>query len=357
VALFRKRVSLEHLRSLTDDTGLLQHAVFGVPRRGAGYCTDDNARALGLLARLYRMKRVREIPPLATRYLAFLHHAQRPDGFFHNFYSYSRRWLDEKGGGDCQGRAIGAVCEVIGSRFPESMRAVAREIFERSRGILTRLRSPRSLAFALTGLPAAVSAYGEESIEVVVRKAADFLLARFRSVAEPGWEWFEQRLTYSNASLPHALLSAYCCVKDEEYLSVGLRSLDFLISKTFTGNIFVPVGNKGWLEKGKEPPLYDQQPVDAAAMVEACALCYALTGKKKYRKRAFDAFAWFTGRNVLREPLVDFKRGSCSDGLGESGPNRNQGAEATLSFLLSIVALKEMESKVAPSTPKAKVLI
>ncbi len=356
MAVFQRRVNLKHLQTLTDDTGFLQHAVFSVPRRQAGYCTDDNARALGLLARLYRLRRRKEIPTLATRYLAFLHHAQRSDGFFHNFYSYSRRWLDKQGSDDCQGRTLSAACEVIGSNLPEPMRAVAKELFERSREPIMGLRTPRAAAFALSGLPKAIDTYGRESIEVLVKRAADFLLSQFKSVAEVGWEWFETRLTYSNASLPQGLLSACCCLRNEEYLSVGLRSLDFLISKTFRGNIFVPIGNRGWLEKGKAPPLYDQQPVDTAAMVEACVLSYRLTGKKKYRRCALDAFAWFTGGNLRKVPLADFKRGACSDGLGETGPNRNEGAEATVSFLLSIIALQEMESEVIPSTLKAKVL-
>jgi hypothetical protein len=329
------RVVLDHLDRMTDSTGLIQHAIYSIPRRESGYTTDDNARALRLCARLWGQHREPRMLDRLTVYLSFLEHARGVGRGFHNFLSYDRHWLDAEGCGDSQGQTVRALAEVLGSSLPDDYLAVARELIETALPTLADLRSLRAQAYVIL-------AYGHlwaagvgdiEPLEGVAWSAAQRLLECYHRAERPGWQWFESRMTYANAVLPHALFVAAKRWPNEDFLDIARTAFDFLDQKTTAKGVFWPVGNEGWHPRGEEKALYDQQPVEAVTMVEAALAAWELLGGEVYLDVFRRAHDWFLGRNSLNLPLADSRSGACCDGLCASGVNRNQGAESTLAWL------------------------
>jgi hypothetical protein len=361
------RIALGHLDRMTDSTGLVQHAIYNIPRRESGYTTDDNARALRLCVRLWSRHPGRRMLGRVTTYLSFLEHARCQVRGFHNFLSYQRDWLDTEGTGDSQGQAVRELAEVLGSRLPDGYRALARELIDAVLPALADLRSLRAQAYV-------VLAWGHlwksgveniEPIEGVARSAAQRLVECYRRSERPDWPWFESRMTYANAVLPHALFIAAERWPMENFREVAESSFAFLDRETIveTGkgdrhllperpegcfaqkvpvpfsafsadeNIFWPVGNRNWYPHGEEKAPYDQQPVEADTMAEAALAAFGLLGDEQYLDIFRRAYGWFHGRNSLRQPLADVRCGACYDGLQRSGVNLNQGAESTLAYL------------------------
>ena len=354
-------IALDHLDRMTDSTGLIQHAIYSVPRRESGYTTDDNARALRLCVRLWSQHPEERMLRRVTTYLSFLEHARGVGHGFHNFLSYDRRWLDAEGCGDCQGQAVRALADVLGSDLPGGYHALARELIDTVLPTLADLRSLRAQAYVVLawGHLRSAEATDIEPLASVAWSAAQRLVECFRRAQRPDWQWFESRLTYANAVLPHALFVAAEHWPKEDFLDVAEASFAFLDRQT-TGNgvgshlperpsgcfaqigpdpfsadedIFWPVGNEGWYPRGEEKALYDQQPVEAATMADAALAAFRLLGDEEYSTIFRRAHGWFHGHNSLREPLADVSSGACCDGLMASGVNRNQGAESTLAYL------------------------
>jgi hypothetical protein len=332
-----KRIMLDHLDRMTDSTGLIQHAIYNIPRRESGYTTDDNARALRLCVRLWGQDPDESQLNRIVRYLSFLEHARCPVRGFHNFLSYQRDWLDATGTGDCQGQAVLALAEVLGSRLPEGFRLLARELIEAVMPALAELRSIRAQAYVIL-------AWGQlwktempqlEALETVARSASQRLVECFRRSERPDWPWFESQLTYANAVLPHALFIASKCWPNDALLEVAVPSFAFLERVTTSQDIFWPVGNQDWYPRGEDKSPYDQQPVEASTMAEAALAAFDLLGDQKYLATFHRAHGWFHGRNSLNCSLVDVRNGACCDGLQACGVNRNQGAESTLAYLLT----------------------
>ena len=329
------RVSLNHLDRMTDSTGLIQHAIYGIPRRESGYTTDDNARALRLCVRLWYQHPEERLLNRAAGYLSFLEFARCPGRGFHNFLSYDRRWLDAEGCGDCQGQAVRALAEVLGSDLPDDFGKWARELIEAVLPALADLRSLRAQAYV-------VLAWGHlwkagvkdvESLENVAWSAAERLVECYNRNRWSDWHWFESRMTYANAVLPHALFIAGQRWPKESFLEIAKTSFDFLDRTTTANEVFQPVGNKGWYLRGEEMARYDQQPVEAATMSEAALAAFDVLADARYLATFHRANAWFHGENSLAQSLVDVRRGACCDGLQTSGVNRNQGAESLLAYL------------------------
>ena len=340
---------LDHLRRLTDDTGLMQHALYCTPDPHHGYTTDDNARALLLMARLIESEGPEQYQELAFRYLAFLRYAQRDDGAFHNFLAFDRRWLDERGSQDCQGRAAAALGTTLGRALLPGLADSAAVLLDRAMPVVERLTAPRAEAYAIMGLCWAVQAgYQVERCSAQVLRMASHLIGLYRATADADWRWFENILTYSNASLPEALMHAFVVSQAEEHLAIALESLEFLCEVCFVDGMLDLVGQNGWFPRGGKKAAFDQQPIDAQAMVEALVAAYELTGEERYQKLAFEAFTWFLGNNRLGQPLYDPTTAGCFDGLQEDRVNGNQGAESTLAFLLARLAL---EQSVLPRVP------
>jgi hypothetical protein len=338
-------VVLNHLDRMTDSTGLIQHAIYSLPRRESGYTTDDNARALRLCVRLWNQHPDDRMLRRVSCYLSFLEHARCRVQGFHNFLSYQRDWLDVNGTGDCQGQAVVALAEVLGSSLPDGYRRMARELIATVLPALADLRSVRAQAYVILawGHLSAQGAEGIETVEDVAQSAARRLVECYHRSMRPGWPWFESRMTYANAVLPHALFVAARHWPEEGFLDVATTSFAFLDRETTTENVFWPVGNSDWYPNGEEKALYDQQPVEATTMAEAALAAFDLLGDESYLATFRRAHRWFHGENSLKQPLADATSGACCDGLESTGVNWNQGAESTLSYLWTELRNSEIQ--------------
>ncbi len=338
------RPRLDHLARLTDDTGLLQHAKFNIPDRSHGYCTDDNARALVVTTKYYDLYRSSEARRLSDIYLSFLNYAQRSDGLFHNFMSYDRQFLDEVGSDDCYGRALWGLGYAM-YRGPRSNFYLTREMFERALVNMHSLNL-RGRSYGVLGLYYYLQCYPEaDDIVEKIDRMGRAHTAQFDAESSKDWPWFEDAITYDNAVISQSLFIAYEVTRNERYGQVAQQSLDFLINMCDRGDHFSLVGNAGWHRQGDVRAEYDQQPIDACGLVEACKVAFRLTGKRAYLRHMRQAFDWFLGVNDKGQPLYDFKSGGCADGLCEHGANNNKGAESTLCCLLALLTLTELFSE------------
>lgn len=341
-------LNLDHLSIMTDDTGILQHAAFTIPRYDEGYCLDDNARALLLMTLVEDAGHddPDAVRKLATRYLAFVNHAfQKSSGRFTNFMSFSRTWTEEYGSEDSHGRALWALGSVIGRSSDPGRVSLARDLFHEALPALDRFSSPRAWAYALLGIEQYLHAFsGDRNVLVTGQAIAGRLFALFRALDGPDWPWCEDRVTYCNARLPQALIAAGVWMGDEAMMATGLRSLEWLVTiqKTAEG-YFAPVGTNGFFERGSQAATFDQQPVDACATVSACMQAFRATGDHQWTEHAHRAFTWFLGQNQLQQSLYDPASGGCRDGLHIDRTNENEGAESTLSFLLSLMDMRSDE--------------
>ena len=348
-------ILLNHLDRMTDSTGLIQHAIYGIPRRESGYTTDDNARALRLCVRLWDRHPDEQMLKRVTTYLSFLEFARGIGRGFHNFLSYDRRWLDTEGCGDCQGQAVHSLAEVLGSSLPDGYRALARELIDTVLPTLADLRSLRAQAYVILGWGHLRNAGVEdiEPLEGVAWSAARRLAECYDRSVRPNWHWFESRMTYANAVLPHALFVAARRWPKEDFLGIARDSFAFLDHETTIEGVFWPVGNEGWYPRGEERARYDQQPVEASTMAETALAAFGLLGDEQYLAVFRRAHDWFHGHNSLRRPLVDVQSGACCDGLQASGVNRNQGAESTLAYLWAEMCNHEVLQMVGDTTSVA----
>ncbi len=338
-------VNLKHVDVMTDDTGMLQHAVYSIPRYADGYCLDDNARALLLMALIEDVGTddAKAVRTLASRYLAFVSHAFNTDtGRFRNFMSYTRQWAEEIGSEDSHGRALWALGTVVGRSSDPGRQSLAGELFHAALPAVSALTSPRAWAFALLGIDEYLRAFqGDSNVQSTRSQFAERLLDVYRRTSSGDWPWFEDRVTYSNARLSQALIVSGTWMHDEEMIVAGTRSLRWLATlQCSVDGHFSPVGSNGFYTRGATTAAFDQQPVEACAMVSACLEAHRVTGDKCWAEHARRAFGWFLGQNHLQLPLYDAATGGCRDGLHTDRPNENQGAESTLSFLLSLLDMR-----------------
>jgi len=338
----------DHLLRLTDDVGLLQHAKFIVPLREHGYCTDDNARALIAVLMAYDLvpdsSRLHE---LACRYLSFLCHAfNQEKNRFRNFMGYDRTWCEEEGSEDSHGRAIWSLGVTVALDESSNLGDVALGVFERAVPVLLDFNSPRAWAFGLVGIHAYLRRFsGDSEIRRYREKLAKRLFALYRANATEDWPWIEDIVTYDNGKIPQALLLSGQWLPDEKMIQAGLLSLEWLLRiQTNSKGHFMPIGNQGWYPRNGERARFDQQPLEAQSMLEACMEAYRVTQDERWIIEARRCLEWFLGRNDLNVPLYDYKTGGCCDGLGADGANLNQGAESTLAWLLSLLNMYSQES-------------
>lgn len=330
--------SLRHLIALSDDVGVIQHALENVPNRATGYCIDDVARALMVvLARLLLVPNDVQADRLATIYLAFIADAQLPDGRFHNFMSYDRHWLDDVGTEDSNGRALWGLGYAMRFAPDEQRRRVARTLFEKGLSALDWLRYPLSEAYATIGLSHAHAAVAYPSYGAAIRALGERAMQRLREYSAGDWTWFGDVLTYDVGRLPEALLRAGLAVGEERFVAGGLSALTFYEKIVLEDRMFVPIGNAGWYVRGGVRARYDQQPLEAAAMVDAGLAALDATADAQHYEAAQIAVAWYRGRNT--EGIVMEHDGGCYDGLGPREANRNMGAESTLALLSADCAM------------------
>lgn len=338
-------LKLNHLRALSDSTGMIQHADYNVPCYQEGYCLDDNARALLLTALLEDsgVEEAVEVRSLAARYLAFVSHAFNPAiGRFRNKMSYARTWLEECGSEDSHARALWALGAVVGRSVDPGRQSLAGSLFQVALPAVVDFTSPRAWAFSLLGITEYLRAFqGDSLVQSIQMTLAERLLASYRGVSKPGWNWFETSVTYSNARLPQALIAVGRYIKNAEMIACGLESLTWLIhEQTSPAGHFAPFGSNGFWQQGHAKAQFDQQPVEASGIVSACLEASRTTGDVTWLREARRAFYWFLGDNHLQQPLYDAATGGCRDGLHQDRVNENQGAESTLAFHLSLLELR-----------------
>jgi hypothetical protein len=379
--------ALDHLIRLTDDTGLFQHAKFTIPNRAHGYCTDDNARGAISMVKHHALYGDPQALRLLDVYLAFLMHAQNADGSFRNFLEFNRRWWDDEPAHDGLGRALWALGTALANPPSPAYVSVVKDCFDRATGHVQH-QSNRGLAYCILGLCEYLKAFGtiadiRQHVELAARR---LVVGYCKAVAPqydpqgkrghstsssvigavepfpgekaecplftPGpvsdWCWFENLLTYDNAVLPHALFVAGRTLGEDEFIDVALQTADFLLKATWRGDHFSFIGTRGWYERGKARAAFDQQPVEAAALAMMLRAAYDATGDVEFLRLQRRAFDWLLGANDLHLPLYDPHTKGCSDGLMSTGVNGNQGAESMVSFLLSLLSVKESRSAIVP---------
>ena len=339
---------LDHLRRLTDATGIFQHAKFSIPKFEEGYCTDDTARALLLTVMLEETADdTPAVSTLATIYSAFVNHAFISERRrFHNFMSFDRRWLDDDGSDDCFARALLALGACIGRSRREDLRRWAVELFNHALPTIEEAISPRAWALTLIAIHEYFRHFSGDRVANRIRDTlTQRLLDRFHAASAEDWQWFETALSYGNAHLSHSLILSGRWTSCSEAFEIGLRSLQWLMAvQTAESGHFRPVGSNGYYVRGGLRANFDQQPIEAWASVAACVEAWQATGDQSWMSEASRAFEWFLGRNDLGLPLYDATSGGCFDGLQVDRVNFNQGAESTLSFLLSLQEMRRIES-------------
>jgi len=355
-------LKVTHVNALTDDTGMLQHAIFTIPNRAEGYTTDDNARALiftVLLAQLGKDKDKDQFgksesinPDWPFRYMAFLEHAFHPEKKrFRNFLGYDHRWTEDQGSEDSHGRALWALGTLLARSENLGMRGAAGRLLEFSLPAALEFTSPRAWAYTLLGIQEYLNSYpGDRDAQKVRFVLSRRLLEMYESIRSKDWKWFENVVAYGNARLPQALLLVGSACADDRMVSAGLEALDWLLKTQHceTNHHFVPIGSQGFYHQGGEKARFDQQPIEAAGAVSACLQAYRVTGDGRWRSEAWSAFNWFLGDNDLQLALYDSETGGCRDGLHPDRANQNQGAESTLSFLMALLEMRSLQKSERP---------
>jgi glycosyltransferase involved in cell wall biosynthesis len=339
-------LDLTHLRTMSDDVGILQHAIFSTPDRDHGYCTDDNARALMCSAMYWSQTQDETVVPLMQTYLAFLTHAlNEPAGRFRNFMDYGRAWTEEVGSEDSHGRALWGLGVATALSPNESMIALSTRLFKAALPATETFTSPRAWAFTIIGIQGYLKRFGGDSDARRCRAVlAERLANAFTGNASDDWPWCEDIVSYANAKLPHALLMAGKWLNRGDWIDLGKRSLQWLLDvQTNEDGALSIIGSDGWLHRDGRRAHFDQQPIEAHALVEACVEAYHVTREPHWIDQARKAFNWFLGGNDLRTPICEFATGGCHDGLHADRVNANQGAESTLAWMTSLLAMYELQ--------------
>ena len=338
-------IDLTHLKTLTDATGMIQHATYTIPNRQHGYTTDDNARAVVAALMYHNLRKDPFVLPLARTYLSFIHAAFNPTAKrFRNFMGYDRAWLEKVGSEDAHGRVLWALGLAVALAHDDGVLAFATRLFNEALAPVKEFESPRAWAFTVVGIHAYLRRFsGDVSTRRVRGVLAERLLNRFETNQGKDWPWCEDSLTYGNAKLPHALILAGQWLQNEKMLAQGLDSLEWLleIQTTDKGTLNV-IGNNGWLDRSGRRARFDQQPIEVMGLIEALVEAHRATGERKWAEEAFRCLGWFLGKNDTGAMLYDPETGGCRDGLQPDGPNNNEGAESTLAWLISLIAIHEL---------------
>lgn len=333
-------INLNHLYHLTDDTGILQHALFNTPNRFHGYCTDDNARALIVAVMNWRVLNQQTILKYIHIYLSFLHFAfNKENGLMRNFMAYDRKWLESSGSEDSHGRTIWGLGYTVHYAPNQGIRGHANQLYKRLLKATHSFQYNRPKAYSiLGGLSYLKSFSGDTETKEMVKVLCEALYTEFLKNGDPDWPWCESFLTYGNARLAQALIEGGVYLDHTDMLAQGLKSLQWLVDIQVDSQTgwFSLVGNSSWFFKGKEKSQFDQQPIEIAGLMDACYRAYQATGNAEWMRLIEKGFYWFLGKNDINQPLYDFQSGGCYDGIQPGGVNLNQGAESTLSWLQAL---------------------
>jgi hypothetical protein len=333
-------ISIQHLQTLTDMTGIHEFAHGTIPWHENGYCAEDAGRALAAVTIYEQVTGKSDGQPLARVYLTYLQKSLQDDGEMWN------RKDQTMASGDSYGRILWGLGCAASFQTDQTNRESATRLFERILpGWEKKLGDyPIARACAMQGLAAYLNHHPNPAAREALLQCAEKNLMAFHQHSDQKWQWFADTITYDSGRLPLSLLLTFQTTGDSRFRDAGLASLDFLIANCFDakGTQLSLVGNKGWFKKGELPARFDQQPIDAAAMVEACVLASHVTGNPEYSQHARTSFEWFLGNNTKHAVLYDFRSGGCRDGLTESGPNQNEGGESTIMYVIARCNLEEL---------------
>ncbi|MGA3172424.1 MAG: glycosyltransferase family 4 protein [Chthoniobacteraceae bacterium] len=346
-------LKLDHLLRMSDHTGIFQHAIYNVPNYHEAYCTDDNARAF-IFTILMQERQLSqqgeeqylELKRLGGTYLAFLWYAFDANTCrFRNFMSHDRKWTELHGSEDSHARALWAAGTALGRSRNEGHRNLCALLFQRGLAPVARFSSPRAWAFAIIAIHEYLRTFSGDRVVAHMRDTLTNMLAGlYRANSSPDWKWFERIATYDNAKLSHAMILSGQWTSQTEILDIGLTSLRWLLdAQTTEDGHFAPIGCNGFWPRGGECARFDQQPLEAHAMISACLEAFSATRDEFWRSAARRCFEWFLGRNDLGLPLYDPTTGGCRDALLQDHLNQNQGAESSLAFHLSLAELTRAE--------------
>lgn len=326
---------------MSDSTGMLQHSIYSVPDRRHGYCIDDNARALILMSQIDDLDEVVR-DKWTTIYASFVQYAWNADTRrFRNFMNFDRTWCEDVGSEDSNGRALWALGVTARDARTRKHRDWATMMFDMTASIAFELGSPRAQSFAMLGAAAMLEALpGHQLARSILERFPDAHLALLDTARRPNWVWFEIVLAYDNARLPEALIRAGMALGRQDVVDCGLETLAWVLTKQKSPDgRFRAVGSESFGRPYADPLPFDQQPLEAQAMIDACCAAYAATRDERWREEAMRAYGWYLGHNELDLPLATTQDGGCFDGLMPTGLNRNQGAESILALQLSSCAI------------------
>lgn len=332
--------SLDHIKRMTDKTGIMQHATFGIPNFEKGYCLDDNARGLLMTCLCYNEKKDSEALTLMTIYLSYIRYMQNEDGSFRNFLHFDRTFVDKIGSEDAFGRAIWALGYLLAHAPKDTYYQVGKIIFQKAVPHIHKIESPRAMAYTMIGVAYYLKLHiTDDRLKQELRRMAHRLIANYKQNQRENWEWYESFLAYDNAILPLAMLHAGEILNDRAINRVAFSTMGFLSDLTLKEGHLSLIGNKGWYIKGQRPAKFDQQPLDALSMVLMFDQAYRLTRDQVFHKKLFTSFLWFLGENDIRMNLYNQNTGGCCDGIEKEGVNRNQGAESSLAYLIAYLTV------------------
>ncbi len=329
---------------MSDSTGMLQHSIYSIPDRRHGYCIDDNARALMLVGRMPELDEATR-DKWTTIYASFIQYAWNPEAQrFRNFMNFDRSWCEDFGSEDSNGRALWALGTTARTATARKHRDWAVQMFEMTASMAFDLGSPRAQAFAMLGAVEMLDCHpGHGLAQTIIARFSDDHLALLADARRPNWEWFEIVLAYDNARLPEAMMRAGLVLGRADLIDTGVKTLDWIMAQqTSPEGRFRAVGTESFGRPYAAPLPFDQQPLEAQATVEACAVAYRATQDGRWIDEADRAYRWFLGVNDLDLPLATVRDGGCFDGLTPTGINRNQGAESILALQLASCAISSL---------------
>lgn len=339
-------ISLEHIKRLTTNAGMIQFSQIATPDLATGFTLDDNARALVATAKHYQMTGDEDDLRLIDIYLDFIIFCQQDDGSFMNYVDHDGNYFDknkEENLEDSNGRAIWALGEFCSydCLFSYTNLRRAEIAFEKALPNIPNFYSPRAMGFAIKGLYHYNIKSNDIVIQNLITSLADNLVSKFRGISDTKWKWFEDYLTYANSVLPEAMLYAYLATGNSVFEKTAIMSFDFLLSVVYKDKQIKVISNQGWQKKGTINNSYGEQPIDVAYTIMTLGLFYDTFGDKAYLKKMSNAFDWFLGKNHLNKIIYNPCTGGCYDGLEEKHVNLNQGAESTVSYLMARLTVEK----------------
>lgn len=337
-------IKLDHLKRLTDEEGIIQFAKHTTPDIKSGYTLDDNARALMTGVLYNRFFRDVNSLELCRRYLNFVGKCQDDKGDFKNQHQNPEEKTDPYSE-DAFGRAIWSLGFTINNLYNEELRKKARDILNKSLKRIDKINSLRAIGFSMMGLVYYYKSYPNKKTYLKIKKLMNRIVKQYDEESSEEWRWFEPYLTYCNAQIPKSLFLAYEITKNKKCLEIAKKSLGFLSDLCIINGKLSPIGQNGWCNRDNKRMFFDQQPVDASALVQTYLIAYEITKENDYYKKAVLAFNWFLGNNHLNQMIYDDATGGCYDGLGRHSLNFNQGAESTISYLMARLFLEETKRK------------